>query len=85
MQVAITTLSAKGQVVIPKTLRKNLDNGDKFLIAKQGSDFMLKKLSKKDVEDIEFARRSDAAYERIKRGEGIRMKKEEFLKELDSW
>ncbi len=36
-------------------------------------------------EDLEFARRTEEAWQRIENGEGIRMPKEEFLKALEKW
>ena len=40
---------------------------------------------KKLKEDLEFARRTEEAWQRIKRGEGITRSFEEFLKELEEW
>ena len=36
-------------------------------------------------EDIEFARRTEEAHQRIENGEGIKVSKDEFLKELKKW
>lgn len=45
-----------------------------------------KVLSKKDKEDLEFAKRTEKAYQRIERGEGvITQNADEFLKELEKW
>jgi len=39
----------------------------------------------KNKEDLEFARRTEEAYQRHDRGEFIRMNYEDFLKELKKW
>jgi uncharacterized protein YPO0396 len=47
---------------------------------------------KKDVEslkslkeDLEFARRTEEAYQSIEKGEGIEMEFDDFLKEIKKW
>ena len=37
------------------------------------------------LEDLEFARRTEEAWQEIDAGKGITLSKEEFLKELKSW
>lgn len=45
--IAATKLSSKGQIVIPKGIRKQLDlhEGDTLIIARYGDALILKKLS----------------------------------------
>ena len=47
----------------------------------------MEKLKKIDryIEDLEFARRTEEAYQRHEAGEFIEMDKKEFLKELKKW
>ena len=88
MEVAITRISSKGQVVIPSNMRKGLKEGDKFIVMKDKDNFILKKASSLDknfAEDLEFARRTEEAFNRIKSGEGIKMDMDEFLEELKKW
>ena len=49
--MAITSVSAKGQVVIPKKLRDllGLKPGDKLLVSIEGETIVLKPLKKSDV------------------------------------
>nr|MBA4405235.1 AbrB family transcriptional regulator [Nanoarchaeum sp.] len=48
MEVEITRISEKGQVVIPKSLRKemNIKKADQFLIFGEGNTVILKKIEK---------------------------------------
>jgi len=88
MDVAITKMSSKGQVVIPAEMREDLHEGDKLIIIKNGVQFILKKASemeKQFTEDLEFARRTEEALARYEKGEFKEMTKEEFEKELEEW
>ena len=86
--IAITRLSSKGQVVIPSEMRKELKAGEKLILIKAGHQIILKKASDLDEklkEDLEFARRTEKAYQKYKKGESIEMDSEEFLEELNKW
>jgi len=88
MDVAITKMSSKGQVVIPKEMRRGLHDGEKLIIIKNNDQIIMKKvsdLSKNLEEDIEFARRTEEAWKRIEKGEGVKMKFDDFLKEMKKW
>ena len=88
MEIAITKMSSKGQIVIPVEMRKDLKEGDKFVIIKSKKQLILKKANefdKKLAEDLEFARRTEEAWKRYERGEFKSMDAEEFLKELEKW
>jgi len=85
--IAITKMSSKGQVVIPKEMRKGLKEGEKLVIIQNGKQLILK--STKDFsetleEDLEFARRTEEAWKRYDRGEFISQSMEEFLEELSN-
>ena len=41
----MTKMSSRGQIVIPKDLRKNLEVGTPFLVSRKGDMLMLKKMS----------------------------------------
>ncbi len=88
VEIDITRLSSKGQIVIPNSMRKGLKDGEKFMIIKTKDNFILKKASEMDEqlkEDIEFARRTEEAWKRYDRGEFKSMNAEEFLKEMKKW
>ncbi|MBU1199162.1 MAG: AbrB/MazE/SpoVT family DNA-binding domain-containing protein [Nanoarchaeota archaeon] len=88
MDVAITKMSSKGQIVIPKEMRKDIKEGDKILIIKTDDRMLLKKATEKDrqmQEDIEFSRRTEEAWKSYDRGEFITMDAKKFLKEMKKW
>lgn len=88
VEIETATISSKGQIVIPVSMRADLKEGDRFLIIKDKSSFLLKKaddLDDKFEEDIEFARRTEEAYKRHERGEFKRMSADKFLEELKKW
>ena len=85
MEVAITKMSSKGQVVIPTEMRKNIREGDKLLIIQNDNQLIMKKATKLDEnlkEDLEFARRTEEAWKRYEKGEFVSMPADKFLKEL---
>lgn len=43
MEIATTKLSSRGQIVIPLEMRKNLKEGDKLIVIKNGEDLIIKK------------------------------------------
>ena len=87
-QIDTTIISSRGQIVIPKDMRKDLKEGDKLVIIKSGDQLILKKADKFDKnieEDLEFARRTEEASKRIEAGEGIKMEFDEFIEEMKKW
>jgi len=88
MDIALTKMSSKGQVVIPAEMRGDIAEGDKLLIIKSKNQIIMKKatdLDKTLKEDLEFARRTEKAWEEIKKGKGIRMNFDEFIDEMKKW
>ena len=88
VEIDTATISSKGQIVIPANMRKDIKEGDKFLIIKDKSNFLLKKandLDEKFKEDLEFAKRTEEAYKRHERGEFKKMSADKFLEELEKW
>lgn len=43
MEIEITRLSSKGQIVIPHGMRKGLKEGDRMIIVKKDDEIILKK------------------------------------------
>ena len=88
VEFEISRLSSKGQIVIPRSMRKDLKEGDKIIFIKDKKNIILKKASDMDEqlkEDLEFARRTEEAYKRIEAGKGITMEFNEFIKEMKKW
>jgi len=88
MDVAITRMSTKGQIVIPAEMRDEFEVGEKLLIIKSDHNIIIKKASKLDEklkEDMEFARRTREAWKRYDEGKFIEMEFDEFLKKVKKW
>ncbi len=88
-ELDITTMSSKGQVVIPQKMRKGFHEGDKFIVIKAGKQLILKSVrdfDKNIEEDLEFARRTEEAWERYEKGEFEGpFTVEEFKERMKSW
>jgi len=88
MEVAITKMSSKGQVVIPAEMRTDIDEGEKLLIIQNDKQIIMKKASELDknvAEDIEFAKKTEEAWKRYEKGEFKSMDAKDFLKTLEKW
>ncbi len=88
MDVAITKMSSKGQVVIPAEMRTEFNEGDKFIVFRNKDQIIMKQANKLDTnfkEDIEFAQKTEEAWKRILEGKGIEMNSEDFLEDLAKW
>ena len=69
-------------------MRGDLKEGDELLIIKDEDRIILKKVDKlteKMKEDLEFAKRTEEAYQRIEAGEGIKMNFDDFITEMKRW
>ncbi len=83
--VAVTSMSSKGQIVIPAELREGLHEGDKLIILRNKDQIILKKASafrKQLAKDLEFARRTEEAWKEYDKGNFKSMNADEFLMEL---
>ena len=81
-------MSSKGQIVIPSEMRKDFNEGEQFIIIKDGKRLILKSvkdLDKNLKEDIIFDKRKEEAWKRYDKGEFIKMDFDEFLKEIKKW
>ena len=88
VEIDITRLSSKGQIVLPLGMRKGFKEGEKMMIIRDKDRIILKKASAMDEqlkEDLEFARRTEEARKRIEAGEGITMDFDDFIKEMKKW
>ena len=88
MEIAMTKISSKGQVVIPQEMRIDLKEGDKLIIMREGDHIILKKatvLNKQFKEDFEFAKKTEEAYQRILNTHGTTMEFGQFIEEMKKW
>ncbi|MBI4140412.1 AbrB/MazE/SpoVT family DNA-binding domain-containing protein [Candidatus Woesearchaeota archaeon] len=88
MEMAITTMSSKGQIVIPSEFREDIGEGDKLIIIKNNHQLILKKatqLEKQFKEDVEFARRTEEALKRYEKGQFKSMDFDDFITEMKKW
>ena len=88
MDISITKMSSKGQIVIPQEMRGGIKEGEKLVLIKNGKQIIMKKASEMGTnlaEDLEFARRTEEAYKRYEKGEFREMDFDKFLEEAKKW
>ena len=86
--VEFTKTSSKGQVVIPRGIRKRLDikEGSLLAVVAERDLIILKKVdSKVPDEDLKTAKRVEEAWKDVEEGRYGLMPKEAFFKELKDW
>jgi AbrB family looped-hinge helix DNA binding protein len=88
MDIGITRISSKGQIVIPASMRSDLAEGEQFLVIREGDRFILKPLEDLEPavrEDIIFAEKTERAFFEYEKGEFSRKEETDFIEELESW
>ncbi|GAB6286400.1 MAG: hypothetical protein STSR0009_26010 [Methanoregula sp.] len=88
MDVGITHVSSKGQIVIPSSMRNNLSEGEELLIIREGGRYILKPLDELKPalkDDIIFAGKTEEAFSEYLKGSFKRTDKDTFLDKLASW
>lgn len=90
MDIGITKMSSKGQIVIPQDMRDDIKVGEKLVVIKNKDQLILKKAelySPTIEEDIEAAKLADAAVERYEKNPDsfFEMDGEDFIKEMERW
>lgn len=88
MEIALTKMSSKGQVVIPSELRKNIKEGETLMVIKNDNQLIIKKateLDKQMREDLEFAKRTEEAWKRYENGEFVELEFDELIEKLKKW
>ncbi|MCG8341983.1 MAG: AbrB/MazE/SpoVT family DNA-binding domain-containing protein [Chlorobiales bacterium] len=86
VNAGLIKMSSRGQIIIPSEMRVGLNRGEEFLIVKDDERFVLKKLKQvtdQMREDLEFAKRTEEAWQDIEAGNGKTYSAEEFLKHLE--
>jgi len=94
MEINITKMGERGQVVIPQDIRNGVKTGEKIIVVKENNKWILEPVKnikaetisklKEDLIDMKIA--SDF-WENVKKGKTklIRQSSEEFLKDLVKW
>ena len=88
MELGMTKVSSKGQVVIPLEMRKGFKEGDKLVVINSDGKLILKKANSFDEqlqEDLEFAKRTEEALEKIEKGEFVSVDSENLFEEMNKW
>ena len=84
----LTRVSSKGQVVIPRDIRKKfgIRKGSILAISAKKDILVLKKLNKRlSKEDLKTLRTLEEAWKEIEQGKYKVYKKDEFFKEFSKW
>jgi AbrB family looped-hinge helix DNA binding protein len=88
MDVDITTLSSKGQVVIPRHLRKQIGwrEGQTLAVSMQDGLIVLKKINDElDADELRTLNEVKTAWREIAQGKCKRMSSDEFVTKLATW
>ena len=88
MDIAITRMSSKGQIVIPAEMREDIEEGEKLVLIKSDGQLIMKKaksLRKNFEDDLKFAKKTEEAWKSYDRGEFIEMDFDKFLEEAKKW
>lgn len=88
MEIGISRLSSKGQIIIPKELRNRFEQGEEIVFIESEGKILLKSLKefKENLkEDLEFAKNTDEALERIEKGEYVEEKFDDFIDNMKKW
>ncbi|MAH47609.1 AbrB family transcriptional regulator [Candidatus Pacearchaeota archaeon] len=88
VNINLTKISSKGQIVIPSNMRGDLKEGDQLIIIKDEDRIILRKtetISEQMKEDLEFARRTNEAWDKYEKGQFKEMDFDNFINEMKKW
>lgn len=88
MEIGLTKMSSKGQIVIPQDMREDFEVGEKIFIIKNKNQIILKSkenLKENFIEDLDFAKKTEEAIKRIESGEFVSVKSENLMEEMLKW
>ncbi len=89
MEIGIATMSSRGQIVLPKEVRKDVSNGEQFLIIREQDKWVMKKASAKDKtfrEDLAFAQKTEDALVRMQKEDSLSFDSvDDFLQASQKW
>jgi AbrB family looped-hinge helix DNA binding protein len=87
-EITFTTISSKGQIVIPNKVRKKLDikDGNVFTITEKKGLIVLKKVTQKlSQDDIKTLESIRDAWEEIENSKGGKANNSKFFVEFAKW
>jgi len=87
-ETMFTTISSKGQIVIPNTVRKKLDikDGNIFAITEKKGLIVLKKVNQQlSQDDIKTLKSIHDAWKEIESGKGGKANTSKFFAEFTKW
>ena len=88
INIDISKISSKGQIVIPKKMREHFKEGENIVFIEDGNRIILKNmndLTENFKEDLEISKKVDEAYKRYDEGKFVSLSKDNFLKEIKEW
>ncbi len=80
----VTTLSTKGQIVIPEKIRKNYSSGNVFVVTKVGELIVLKPIKGLTEKEKKELKELNKIWSEIEKNTEV-YSEEEFFKELKKW
>jgi AbrB family looped-hinge helix DNA binding protein len=87
--IELTRASSKGQIVIPKRIRKklNMKSGSLFIVTERDKMIVLKKLDEQGIDrkDIKTLKLVEDAWKDLGEGRYKIYSKKEFFKEFSKW
>ena len=81
----VTTLSTKGQVVIPERIRKGMIAGDSFVVTRRDDLIVLKKIEGLSEKEKEEMKELAKIWKEIDEGKCESYSEEEFFAKLREW
>jgi len=87
-ETMFTTVSSKGQIVIPNKVRKKLDikDGNVFAITEKKGLIVLKKVNQElSQDDVKTLKSIHEAWQEIESGKGGKTKASKFFMEFTKW
>jgi len=81
----VTTLSTKGQVVIPERLRRGYDIGSSFIVSKVNEMIVLKPIEGLTEEEKNELKELKSIWNEIDSGKADKYSEKEFFKAIKQW
>ena len=88
MNIELTKMSSKGQVVIPGNIREKLElsEGEVLAVSSKDNMIVLKKIENPaEEEDLRTFSEIKKSWKEVSEGKFKKMKSEYFLKEISKW
>lgn len=87
MEIELTKISSKGQVVIPQRVREllKLEEGQTLAVSTEKDLVVMKKISNPLEEDLETIKEIKEAWKEIEAGKYRKLSSDDFLKEIEKW